>query len=108
MRKWMGMLALAAVITAAHAQIFRQLPANGQLAELAGQQPYPLLKLNDKTVRLAPGGRIYDENNRTLVHGALPATATVLFLQDLNGNVSRIYILRADELAQIRQRQQQQ
>jgi hypothetical protein len=32
----------------------------------------------------------------------------VLFLQDLNGNVSRIYILRADELAQIRQRQQQQ
>jgi hypothetical protein len=32
----------------------------------------------------------------------------VLFVQDMRGEVSRVYILRVDELEQIRQRQQQQ
>jgi hypothetical protein len=110
MRKWTWILALAAmVVTAGHAQTFRQLPANGQLGELTGQQqPFPLLQINDQLVRLAPGGRIYDENNRLIVHGSLPPSATVLFVQDVRGEVSRVYILRVDELEQIRQRQQQQ
>ena len=101
---------LAAVVTAAHAQTFRQLPANGQLGQLSGgqQQPYPLVTINDQLARLAPGGRIYDQNNRLIVHGSLPPTAAIVFVQDMNGDVSRIYILRADELAQIQQRLQQQ
>ena len=107
MRRWIGILALlATVATAGHAQISRQLPANGMLGELTGQQqPFPLLQINNQVVRLAPGGRIFDENNRIIVHGALPERATVLFVQDMNNDVSRIYILRADELEQIRQRQ---
>ena len=108
MRNWIGILALAfAVVTAGHAQTFRQLPANGILGQLTGQQqPFPLLQINDRVVRLAPGGRIVDENNRIIVHGSLPPSATVLFVQDMNGDISRLYILRADELEQIRQRQQ--
>ena len=102
----MWILVLAALaVTAGHAQTFRQLPANGKLGELTGQQPYPLVQINSQTARLAPGGRIFDENNRIIVHGALPERATVLFVQDMNNDVSRIYILRADELEQIRQRQ---
>lgn len=103
----MWILALAAMVAAAaHAQIFRQLPANGRLGQLAGQQQvFPLLQIDDQLVRLAPGGRIYDENNRVIVHASLPRSATVLFVQDMNGDVSRVYILRADELEQIRQRQ---
>ena len=108
MRRWIGILALAAIVTAAHAQTFRQLPANGQVGELVGQQPYPLLQINGTMARLAPGGRIYDTNNRLIVHGALPDSAWIVFVQDMNGDVSRVYILRVDELAQIRQRQQQQ
>lgn len=103
----MGILALAAFFaTTGHAQIFRQLPANGQLGQLTGgqQQPYPLVTINDKVARLAPGGRIYDENNRIIVHGSLPPSAAILFVQDLNGDISRIYILRVDEVAQIQQR----
>ena len=108
MRRWIGILALvAAAVTAGHAQTFRQLPANGMLGELTGQQqPFPLLQINNQVVRLAPGGRIYDENNRNIVHGSLPPSAIVLFVQDMNGDISRMYILRADELEQIRQRQQ--
>jgi hypothetical protein len=103
----MWILALAAaVVTASHAQTFRQLPANGKLGELTGQQqPFPLLQIDSNVLRLAPGGRIYDVNNRIIMHGTLPPSATVLFALDTNGDVSRVYILRADELEQIRQRQ---
>ena len=102
----MWALALTLVVTVGHAQIFRQLPANGRLGVLTGQQqPFPLLQIGDQVVRLAPGGRIFDENNRIIVHGSLPPSATVWFVVDMNGDISRVYILRADELEQIRQRQ---
>ena len=111
MPSWLRIFALALLlVTASHAQTFRQLPANGKLGQLTGgqQQPYPLVTINDQVVRLAPGGRIYDENNRLIVHGALPPSAPVVFVADSNGDVSRIFVLRADELAQIQQRLQQQ
>ena len=103
----MWILALAAaVVTAGHAQVFRQLPADGKLGELTGQQqPFPLLQIDSNVLRLAPGGRIYDVNNRIILHGTLPPSAVVLFVLDMNGDVSRVYILREDELEQIRQRQ---
>jgi hypothetical protein len=86
-----------------HAQIARQLPADGKLGELVGQQqPLPLLQINNKLVRLAPGGRIYDQHNRTILHTSLPERATVLFIQDMNGDISRVYILRPEELEQLR------
>jgi len=97
-------LALAAVIaTASHAQMPRQLPANSKLGELIGQQqPFPLLQINNKILRLAPGGRITDEQNRTIVHGSLPQQAFVLYVEDMNGDISRIYLLRPDELERIK------
>ena len=110
MRRWTWILALAiAVASTAYAQISRQLPGDGKLGELTGQQqPYPLLLIDSKVLRLAPGGRIYDQSNRIILHNFLPATATVLFIQDMNGDVARVYILRPDELELVRQRQQQQ
>ena len=103
MRRWAWTLALAVAFAApSHAQMPRQLPANGKLGELVGQnQPFPLLQINDKVVRLAPGGRIYDQNNRTILHTFLPERAPVLFVEDMNGDVSRLYVLRPDELEQI-------
>ena len=103
MRKWLGALALAAIYAAmSHAQLPRTLPASGKLGELVGrQQPLPLLQINDRIVRLAPGGRIYDQENRTIVHGALPERAYVLFVEDMNGDVALVYILRAEELERL-------
>jgi len=102
MRRWAWILALAAAVTAtSHAQLPRQLPANGKLGELiGGQQPFPLLQINNKILRLSPGGRIIDQHNRTILHGALPEHAYVLFVEDMNGDVSRIYLLRPEELEQ--------
>ena len=103
MRRWFWTLALAAAwVATGHAQMSRELPANGKLGELVGrQQPFPLLQINNQVVRLAPGGRIFDQHNRTILHTFLPERATVLFVQDLNGDISRLYILRPEELVQI-------
>jgi hypothetical protein len=103
MRRGLWTLALAmAWVAASHAQMPRQLPADGKLGELVGQsQPFPLLQINNQVVRLAPGGRIYDQHNRTILHTFLPERAAILFVQDMNGDISRVYILRPEELEQL-------
>ena len=56
--------------------------------------------MSGKLVKLAPGGMIYDQNNRTIVHNALPPGADVAVTPDMNGDVARIYILTPLERAQ--------
>ena len=78
------------------------LPA-GKLGELTGRQhAFPLVQIGSEVLRLAPGALIYDENNRTILHGALPESASVLYAQDPGGTVSRIYLLRPNELERLR------
>ena len=99
-------LTLAGALFAApgHAQL-RTLPDNAKRATV-GQQQYPLpyVDLGGTVVKLGPGGVIYDQHNRTIVHGALPPGADVAFTTDLNGDVARIYILTPQEQAQFTQR----
>jgi hypothetical protein len=84
----------------AYAQL-RTMPANAKRATV-GQQQYamPYINLNGTMVKLAPGGVIYDQNNRTIVHNALPQGAAVGYTLDMNGDVARIYILTPQEQAQ--------
>ena len=107
MRRGATVLALALAFAAsAHAQLPRQFPPEAKLAEMVGQkQPYPLLELDDKVLRLAPGGRVMDENNRVILHSYLPRQAHVLYVLDMNGDVSRVFILRPDELQQAQLRE---
>lgn len=104
MRRWAWVVAVALAFAAtAHAQMARQFPPGARLGELAGQsQPYPMLQIGDKVLRLSPGGRIIDENNRIIMHVYLPTHAHVLYLEDMNGEVSRVFILRPDELEQLK------
>jgi hypothetical protein len=102
-----AVLALALALAAsAHAQLARQFPPAAKLAEMVGQkQPYPLLELDDKVYRLAPGGRVIDEHNRIILHSYLPKQAHVLYTLDANGEVSRVFILRPEELKEAQQRE---
>ena len=102
-----AVLALALAFAApAHTQLARQFPPGAKLAEMVGQnQPFPLLELDDKVYRLAPGSRIIDEHNRVIVHSSLPKQAHVLYVLDANGDVSRVVILRPDELKEAQQRE---
>lgn len=104
MRKVLLLLAFFAAwgIGLGHAQIARQLPVNGKLGQLVAQQhPFPLVQINHQVLRLAPGGRIYDQHNRTILHAFLPEHAHVLFVQDVNGDIARLYLLLPEELAQL-------
>ena len=100
---WVLMAALA-FAQASPAQLQRFLPNQGQLGELSGQQqqPYPLLQIDKKILRLAPGGRIYDLHNRIIVHGSLPDSASVLFIPDMHGDISRLYLLLPAEVERVK------
>ena len=92
----------AVLLTASivYAQL-RTLPPNAKRATVGQQQPLPYVNLGGTTLRLAPGGVIYDQNNRTIVHGALSPGADVGYTLDMNGDVARIYILTPLEQTQL-------
>ena len=79
---------------------FRTIPRDAKRATV-GQQKYPLpyIDLGGAAVRLAPGGVIYDQNNRTIVHNALLPGSEVAVMRDMNGDIGRIYVLTPQEQA---------
>ena len=86
-----------------HAQ-FRTLPQNAHFGRLGEQQQLPYVQINRKLHKLAPGGVIYDENNRAILQNALPADVRIAYTVDLAGDIARIYILSATEQAQFERR----
>ena len=73
------------------------LPANAKRGVTGEAAPLPTVVINRAAIKLAPGGIIFDENNRTILHQSLPRNADVLFQLDMNGDIQRIYILTPDE-----------
>jgi hypothetical protein len=86
-------------VESSYAQL-RTIPPNAKRATVGQPQVLPNVELNGKMVKLAPGGVIYDENNRMIVHNALPPGADVAFTPAMNGDVARIYIMTPAERAQ--------
>jgi len=91
------------VTTPSMAQMQRVLPANGKLGDLVGQHQFPLVELDRKLLRLSPGGVIIDQNNRSILHAHLPAQAPVVYVLDNQGQVTRIILLKPEELARLQQ-----
>ena len=104
MVKWLAALALAFVVAAiTHAQAPGRLLPAGKLGELSGRQhAFPLVQIGSQMMRLSPGALVFDQNNRTILHNSLPESASVLYVQDPGGDISRIYILRPDELERLK------
>ena len=102
-RAWVLVAALA-FAAASQAQLQRMLPSTGQYGELNGQQqqPLPLVQIDKKVLRLAPGGRIFDQQNRMIVHGSLPDAAPVLYVLDMNGDIGRLYVLLPAEVERVK------
>src|SRR5215813_769888 len=86
-------LALAfAFVVSSHAQAPGRLLPAGKLGELAGGTlAFPLVQIGSETLRLSPGALVFDQSNRTIVHANLPAGASVLYVQDPAGDISRMY-----------------
>jgi len=89
----------------AYAQFIQQrfLPANGVRGTTGEQQAYPAVVIDKKLMRLAPGARIFDTSNRTLVHGHIPSKTQVLYAREPSGDIIRVYILTEQEIARLKQ-----
>jgi hypothetical protein len=74
----------------------RTLPADAKFVKGA-QFSHPYVQLGKETLRLAVGGKIYNEQNLIIVPAAAPATADVLYKTDTNGQISQIWILTDEE-----------
>jgi hypothetical protein len=80
----------------------RTLPAKAKRATLSGYEN-PFVFLGAQRLRLAPGVRIYDTDNRTIVPMALPGRADVVYTTDGTGSVMLIYLLTREESARLDQ-----
>ena len=80
----------AAVIAA------RSLPSDTTFAAEA-EFRYPYVRANKQVLRLAVGVRIYNERNLIIMPATVPEKANVLFKTDINGDISRVWILTDDE-----------
>ena len=95
--------AAAAVPAAAQFISQRFLPANSELGTLGATQLFPGVAIGRNVLLLTPGARIYDRDNRTIVHAQLPPGAEVVYSRDQAGYVQRIYILTEQELLALKQ-----
>ena len=74
----------------------RQLPNDAHFAKGAGFA-YPYVKIGATTLRLAVGGKIYNQSNLIIVPVSAPPVANVLYKTDMNGEISQIWILTDEE-----------
>jgi hypothetical protein len=95
----------AAIVADAGAQIVLQrfLPADGERGKLGSAQQLPNVIIGSRVLRMAPGAVIYDQSNRTIVHGHIPSGAEILFAREQSGYINRIYILTEREIASLKQ-----
>jgi hypothetical protein len=77
----------------------RTLPQNAKFGRVGASQQLPFVQLDGKLFKLAPGGIIYDENNRSIVHGQIPSGVRVAYSFEMSGDIGKIYILTAQEQA---------
>jgi hypothetical protein len=84
-------LALVASVLAA-----RQLPTDAQFVKDAAFE-YPYVRVGGETLRLAVGGRVYNQQNMIIPPNSAPPTAAVLYKTDFSGQISQIWILTDEE-----------
>jgi hypothetical protein len=92
-------MAAACLAAPAAAQVQRTFPQNALRGSIViGVAPD--IQLNGQPARLAPGGKIRDQNNMTLVPSALTGGRFLVhYTVDSSGLVKEVWILRADEAA---------
>lgn len=82
----------------ASAQVERGFPADAMRGMLEAHE-YPHYKIGKITYRIAAGGRIRDQQNRIVMPASLASKkADVIYRVDINGQLSAIWLLSADEI----------
>jgi hypothetical protein len=93
----------ATLLLAGATQVFaeRTFPQQAKRGELQAYQ-YPSMKIGDHVYRLSPGSRIFNQRNLIIMPASLQVkTAPVMYLLDMSGDVSRIWLLTSEEAARL-------
>ncbi len=93
----------AIVILAGATQAFaeRTFPQQAKRGDLQAYQ-YPSLEIGGKVYKLSPGSRIFNHANLIIMPASLQAkTAPVMYQLDINGQVSRVWLLTREEAARL-------
>ncbi len=93
-----AILGLAACMLSAAAWPQRQLPQDARFGEMT-RFAYPQVVISKRTFHMAPGARIYNQQNLIIMPVAMPPRANVLFEVDTAGHLSGIWLLTAQEAA---------
>ncbi len=63
---------------------------------------YPSMKISDKVYRLSPGCRIFNRHNLIIMPASLQVqTGSVMYMLDMSGDLSRIWLLTVEEAARL-------
>jgi hypothetical protein len=94
-----ALLAAACLVAPALAQVQRAFPENALRGTLV-MGLAPEIQVNGNAARLAPGARIRDQNNMTVVPGAVAGARFLAhYTVDTSGLVKDVWILRPEEAA---------
>jgi hypothetical protein len=99
LRRALLLVAAFLLVLPAAAQVQRNFPQNALRGAIVFGVA-PEITVNDQMARLAPGARIHDLNNMTVVPGGLlGGRFLVNYTIDLSGLVKEVWVLRPEEAA---------
>ncbi|HVY07280.1 MAG TPA: hypothetical protein VHB46_15010 [Burkholderiales bacterium] len=102
MQKFLSLLigVVMATCCAMAAWADRTFPQTARRGDMKAFQ-YPAMKIGDKVLRLSPGSRIFNEQNLLILPVALQKQyAPVMYLLDMQGDLSQVWLLSAEEAKQ--------
>ena len=96
-----GLLAAGALVASAYAQgRLIPIPAKAKRADITFESTSRAVLIEGKAVPMAPGLRIYNQNNLLVMSGSLNGVATAKYLlEETTGSVIGIWLLTQDEIA---------
>ena len=97
-----GIAALLLTITA-FAQTPFSIPADARTGRMTSQQ-LPVVTINGRDYRLAPGARIFNRNNMTLTPNLVPADSPVKFVLNSDGQIQTVWLVDVADLPKGEQR----
>ena len=97
-----GFAALAVAIGAL-AQAPYAIPADARAGRMSSQQ-LPVVNINGRDYRLAPGARIYNRNHLTLTPNLVPANSPVRFVLNGDGQIQTVWLIDSEDLPRGEQR----
>lgn len=92
-------LFLAAMLCWSSVHAAREFPETAIRGTVTSHQ-YPQYIIDSTELRIAAGGRIFDQNNLIIMPASLaPGPAEVMYRLDINGQLSAIWLLTREEAA---------